>query len=398
MSEYKVNLYASTKKPTVLSTIDVDDWFNMIRHSDSTAKIIEAREKGGKNYESVKLFSVPCCTYNFSFNKYKNNSNISSSTGLLYIDIDAPDFNPKVIDRSSVFAIYKSFGNNGYGIVVKVDGLTLGNFTDTYLYISESLGIREYIDLNAMKATQYNALSYDPDIIVNYNSKIYKSIVTPLFETKEEREAYSTSGGVNANTVRFSNKDEFDVDGQDVSVNWEGFSVVEAKVLFKKVSSNRNNILLSYCNNLVWLNPKIYRDRLFSILNSVNHHNFNNPLPVDNVNRIIDSILKYNKEKKLKPKYNKTTRKILFNTTHNHLNKNEKLAIVRKIVCEKRKEDSKNKLYLIVTEWDFEKLGRISQAKIIKNQPISKKTVEKYYFGVKDIIEKINANYLLNSL
>ena len=116
--------------------------------------------------------------YNFNFNGYKNKSNITTPTGLMYIDIDAPDFKIKNINKSDIFAYYKSFGGKGYSIVVRVDNLTESNFNETYAYICSKLNISDYVDLGAKKTTQFNVVSYDEGMHLNTNSKIFKSIKT----------------------------------------------------------------------------------------------------------------------------------------------------------------------------------------------------------------------------
>ena len=387
-NNYLLDYFHCTKNCHVVKQISVTDWFNLIKSGVYSNDIVKARN-GESNYDEVKTNVLPCVVYNFNFKKYKTSKNIDRATGLMYIDIDAPDFQIENVDKNKVFAYYKSFGGNGYSIIVRVDGLSEDNFEDTYFYVCSDLGILDYIDLGAKKTTQFNVVSYDTELYINSNSKIFKSIInTPLSKTREEKRAYSRQGGVNSSNVRFDNKEDYLKNKQSVFKDLNGFDFIEAKLLYKKVEKNRNNILLSYCTNLVWLNPNIFKDRLFSIMMAVNHHNFVNPVDSEQVQRIINSVLKYKNDGTLQPLKVKK-RKIVFGSNCG-LTKNEKLALCREVSSESRAKRTHEKFRSILDNWDFKLMGKISQNSIIKNNSISKKTVEKYYKHYKKEIEILN--------
>ena len=390
---YVLDYFYCTKNCNVIKQISVYDWFDYIKTGVFSENILKARS-GELDYDKVKTELLPCIVYNFNFNGYKNKSNITTPTGLMYIDIDAPDFKIKNINKSDIFAYYKSFGGKGYSIVVRVDNLTESNFNETYAYICSELGISDYVDLGAKKTTQFNVVSYDENLYLNTNSKIFKSInITPLSEINKKKKAYSTQWGENGNTVRFDNRADYLDNEESVIKNINGFDFIQAKLLYKKVSKNRNNILLAYCTNLVWLNPNIYEDRLHSIMTAVNYNNFTNPVDELQLQRVISSILKYRKEGALQP-IGVIKRKALFGK-YCGLSKNEKLAVCREISSEAKEKTSKEKIQNILDCWDFEKLGKITQQSIYKNHNISKKTVEKYYKEYKKDIENLNNTWKL---
>ena len=169
----QINYYSNVTHPNVLSVIQTSNWLDKIKASEYSETITQARN-GALPYESTKL-SLPCVTYNFLFIGYKKTENIISATGLMYIDIDIPEFDLNILDTSKVYSYYKSFGGVGYAIIVKVDGLSQNNFKSTYLNICKELGIVEYIDTNAIKSTQFNVLSYDENIFINENPYVFSS-------------------------------------------------------------------------------------------------------------------------------------------------------------------------------------------------------------------------------
>lgn len=169
-----INAYGCIKNPNVISSISINNWFKSISNSEYSETIQKARI-GELDYNKTKE-SLPCVTYNFLFDGYKKDNNIISSTGYLYIDVDDDTFDISSINYDKIFAYYKSFGGKGYAIIVKIDGLNLANFKSTYSYVVDDLGIDKFIDIQAIKASQFNVLSYDKDIFVNENSYVFKAV------------------------------------------------------------------------------------------------------------------------------------------------------------------------------------------------------------------------------
>ena len=128
---YHLNYYNNLKSPEIKKTISIEEYVNHIRDGYLTKTILNARNegKGSPKYERAKNLR-PCVTFNFLFDGYKTDNNIISSTGLIYFDIDV-SIN-KQLDYSKILIHHKSFGGNGSVIVVKVNGITEENFTESY--------------------------------------------------------------------------------------------------------------------------------------------------------------------------------------------------------------------------------------------------------------------------
>ena len=167
-----VNYYKKLSEPTVLGTVSLRDWLRAIENCPHTYKVIEAR-KGIRDYESTKL-NLVCITYNFLYKGYKKDKNIESSTGLLYFDIDTPEFDTTNLDKSKVFVLYHSFGGRGYTLLVRANGITRDNFKSSYNTIATDLGINHLLDTNASKHSQYTTLSHDTNIFINEDCLIYE--------------------------------------------------------------------------------------------------------------------------------------------------------------------------------------------------------------------------------
>ena len=385
---FTLNTYKCVKKPKVVSNLDSDEWFNMIKHSTYSNKITQARN-GELDYDSVKE-SMPCVTYNFLFNQYKTDTNIINGTGLIYIDIDDPRFNIDSIDKQKVYSYYRSFGGNGYAIIVQVSGLTINDYRATYNYITNDLGVFEYADKGAVKASQYNVLSFDSNLYYNKNSFVYTPVITPQSIVIQRGEgAYTTDRGAKEFVqLRFDNLDEVDIEGE-YTVNWEGIQYIKCFIPMKKITKNRNNFLLSYCNNLVYLNPHISIAKTIDVMQSVNRAACLEPVKEAQLNRVVKSVHKYKSDGTLKPIYFKKLRKIVFNKM-SKLTRDEKLMICVAENAKRKSFNTQQKMYDIIEAWDFETYGNISQRKMYDNFSISKKTVEKYWKQFKPFIEEVN--------
>lgn len=137
-------------------------------------------------YTFVKSVKIPVVTWNACFNNKRSLKSITHLSGYIYMDVD--DFSQ--ISQETVFNILKddglnfvkaawgSFGGNGYGFLVKVDGLTIDNFKWNWLEITkkfQELGVK--IDKATKDATRINVLSYDPNIFVRENCVALPAVI-----------------------------------------------------------------------------------------------------------------------------------------------------------------------------------------------------------------------------
>jgi hypothetical protein len=389
--EIRINTYNNLKRPIVESTIEITEWLEQIKQKNQYSDRILLARHNPEVYDSIKG-SIPCVTYNFQYNGYKNDENIIQSTGLIYIDIDSPEFNINTLDRKKVYSYYHSFGGDGYAVLVKVSGVTHDNFKVTYQYIVKDLEIEDYIDTRAIKPSQFNVLSFDEDLYLNNNSNIYSGIPAPPSIYLNKENTYTIDGVAKSN-IRFDNLDDIEVNG-NYMVNWEGYEYIRCFIPFRKVKKgNRNPALISYCNNLVYLNQHISFEKTLSIMNAVNERMCQIPLEKNEILHIIQSVFKYLRVGSLNPIYHKKKRKIVFNPDA-RLSKEEKLEICRQEIAQHRRGLSEQKLYDIIENWDFKQYGKITQRAIFLNHPVSKKTVGKYWNVLRDLVDEVNKGKL----
>ena len=392
----QVTTFLGVQKQKPINNTPILNWLNLIKKSGYSYYIESARNnpKDSKKYIELKK-AIPVATFNFNFKDWKKETNITNPTGFLYIDIDNQEFDINILDKNKIYSYYHSFGGKGYSIIVQVDGLTPNNFKSTFYNICEQLGILSYIDKQAIKSTQSNILSYDPNIFINTNSYIFTAIndnnekCTPSLTNSKQKKEYSSTGGTKLeyHKLIFSSIELIDI-GENLSyTNWDGIKHFKCYIPKKKLKNGRHNFLLAYTNNLVILNSTASFERIKQTIISVSKVSCIEQPPIEDIIKIIKSVFKYKEEGTLKPIWFKKDRKIILNK---NLNKEEKM---QQVVIEMKKmyaDKSCQKINDIITDWDFKLYGKISIRKISDNYPISKKTVAKYWSEFKEFVQELN--------
>src|SRR5690606_32263745 len=240
-----------------------------------------------------------------------------------------------------------------------------------------------------------NVLSFDSNVYYNTNSKEYYFYPPPPSNNKKRRREKHIGGDggyFQKTSLSFSNSEMMDFEDKDYIVDWGNIKFVRCSIPYKKLGrGKRNNMLLSFANNFVYLNPNAPKKSLRTILNTVNEKGCSPKVSSSQLDRVVESVWKYKLDGSLKPIYDKN-RSIIFKKDSD-LTVEEKQKIVGKEIKKYWKGKSIDKIRDIINNWDFNKLGKISGQKIYKNFPISKKTVEKYYSEVKSDIKFLNEKY-----
>jgi hypothetical protein len=412
----------------VQSTVTIDQWFNTIKSNIYISLIEEARElkqqyhnaltqiqqlrgangssseieilqKSASNIKTnydIKKKQLPTVTYNATFNSYRNTKNLNTTTGLIYLDVDTEGFDIETIDKSKVFSYYKSVGGLGYSILVRVNNLTVDNYSSTFESIVDDLGIRPFYDKAAKGLIQQSILSYDPNIYINNNSYVFESIndltnkkcTTPYVNKKEKT---YTIGVVQK--IRYDNSYKY-VEGLEQNEyvsDWkEGFEVIKAWIPFNKIKDGRRyKYLLSYGTNLLFLNQHLNYNGVLNNLRHVNPIACLNPIDESQLVKIAKTLMKQQSDGVLKPIPYKKPRRVIF-SENSTLSRIEKQKVSNNEQVKYWQNVSTEKIYNIIENWDFEKFGKITQLAIVNNNRIARVTVQKYWSEFKEYVNSLN--------
>src|SRR5699024_7856029 len=163
----ELNIIRNLRDKNIITNLSIEDLVRRIRDTSDPLKnsiYNKAREEyslNGKSdkYDDMKVNSFMCFIPNFTFKDYAKGSNLLASTGYLYIDVDNAD--TLDIDLTYVVAYWKSLSNNGYSVILSVDGLTKENLLEATKYASQVIGV-DY-DSSAVSVDRNVIISLDPD-------------------------------------------------------------------------------------------------------------------------------------------------------------------------------------------------------------------------------------------
>ena len=392
---YKINHFKNIISPSVLGEITVEEVLHKIKYGDENLlNIKKARDygKGHPQYDELKKSVLPTFRFNFLYEDYAKDENAVNPTGLIYIDVD----NTIEIPHSDyIYAKWRSLSNTGYGILVKVDNLTLDNFKDVYASIGMILGVK--VDDGARKAIQQNVLSYDPSLYCNTKSRVYEyehSKKASLSSIKKKKECIVVN---EASAYQSSIKEQIDNSFEYfVGENSDKeFLYFEEKIKICAPfmpwhgieEGNRNNFLFRLLSQFALLNPTFGRNYLLNKSDYCNRK-INPKLTKTEIKSIVNSVMKKREEGSLEIYPNKE-RLILFNPNL-ELTKSEKCQIVGSVLGAKKSKVTQQAIYEILENWDFEEFGQITQKLVISISKFSRSTIQRHWFHFIDYVEDLN--------
>lgn len=392
-----ISCFEHLKSSTVLKEIDIYEFVEAVKNPDSkTQKRIEQTRcyyyKCKETYNALKE-KLPCFAFNFRFKEKRRNDNIIEPTGLIYLDVDkSTDIDLK---NPYVFASWLSISNNGRGILVKVNCLTIDNFKDTYLAIAKELNID--VDIRAAKPTQPTLHSFDKDIYFNEGSVTWicdnssyleNTPSTPLNIIKKRK----GNDVIGENLIlRFNNFDEVDFKDKEYLYFKDEKKLMASVVIPKKIKvGSRNPILSPIAYQIRALNPCITFVHLKALIESVNINCCKPPLKDKEVYSIVKSVMSL---EDVEPILN-CLRRFLFNPVFNLTHK-QKMKIVNTKNGQALSEKTIKEIAKFIDNWDVKRQGSISQTKLKVVTGKSIGTIEKYYKLFKSQIKDIKEQYKL---
>ena len=394
MQKNELNYYTCIcGKAYVKKNVTVEWWLSEIKSGHSFGeKIKQARAagKGSEEFEHIKTKELPCVTWNFHYDKYKEDQKILGSTGFLYFDIDKPGFDASCLDKSKVFSLFKSVSSKGWSVIVRADGITPENYSSAMRGISKELGIDSFNDFGAVKKSQYTVLSFDPDIFINTECFVFKGENYPPEEIQKKVSLSSNTlhppqgQGVYVVNDTFLKKKKYTIrltDATDYIKEGVNYEVFEEKIDVTQIQlpnrksiqpGARNRVLSTIFSNMLLLNMDVPEDNAYSWLVGINNLICSSPLPEKEVKKIFYSNWK---KKGIYKKTKNKKRRIVFKKDCDW-SKEDKLSVCRKEIgrlqTKNRKEEIVNTIGALIIE------DKITNNVLAKRMNISATTVKRY--------------------
>jgi hypothetical protein len=395
---YKVSKFENAKAPLLKEIISLDNVLSIIKNGDDNLPLIKTARvygKGNSLYDDIKTKLLPTFRFNFLFKGKANNQNIISSTGLIYLDVDEVDSIPF---SDYILASWKSLSYTGFGVLVKVDNLTIYNYSKVYNQVSKILGINT--DAGARKATQQTILSYDSNLYHNPNSLVFhfsenKKVSNDTILEKE-RECIGrddTFIGITSEAIRFSNTNDYftgEYKDEVYRIFDEKIKICSPFIRLRTEVGKRNSTMFYLLSQYALLNQNAGKPFLKAISDTINKKMYPS-LSNNEINLIIDSVIKKRDDNTLTMFYNEE-RKILFNPNI-QLSRDEKMNIVNVELGKQKSQLTKETIYIVLENWNFEEQGKITQKKIVELSSKSIATVKRYWNEFKDYVIDLNNDY-----
>ena len=391
------NYFNNTKSPIVSKTLTIEEIFSIIKDGDkNTEKILQIRELGKSHplFASLKE-TLPTVRFNFRFDRKASNDRILSSTGVIYIDVDACDS----IDLSNeyIYATWKSVSNTGYSILVKVDGLSKDNFNDTYKSISSLLNLST--DIGAKKATQQTILSFDSNLYINENSLTFiaenKKVQNGIILEKKERLIIPNVTFSECEYLRFNNISDYFIDSDEEYIYFEEKEKLCIPFIPNGIEEGRRNVVLYFnLSQFALLNPMAGIGVLKQFADQINSRFYEQYSDVK-ILSIVNAIIKQREEDNLQPYFNKE-RRIIFNPKYK-LTAKEKIQKTNQIMGTHKTEQTKKEIYTIIENWDFETEGKITQQGVAEKSGKVIRTIKRYWPEFKEYVKTLNKDLKSNN-
>ncbi|MBF4466237.1 BT4734/BF3469 family protein [Flavobacterium sp. LC2016-12] len=388
-----INKFKNGKNPLIDKNVTIDEALSTIKHGDSNLQAILDIRKLGKTspvYQNIKTSKLPTFRFNFKFSGKASNETIDMPTGLIYIDVD--DTTDIDLTNPYIFACWKSLSETGLGILVKIDGLSLTNFKDTYQAIGDLLGVQT--DVGARKATQQNILSYDANLYQNKGSLTFQAInkkvsFTPIQEgEKRERLITVDDTFLPSDKVRFNNIHDYFNGSDDDCIVFNNKKKLCIPFIPKRIEvGQRNRTMFGVLSQYALLNPTMENGFLTACANEINRH-FTQKYEEDKIKSIVAGVIKKRNEGTLEPYLNKE-RRIIFNPDKK-ITKEEKQKTTAVLMGKIKTDMTQKSINDIIDDWNFQRDGKITQEKITKKLNKSLATIKRNWSPFKELVSELN--------
>lgn len=423
--DLEFNTYKGWETKSIYQTLKLEEILELIRTGEDAEEIQVARQfgKGHDLYNFIKS-RRQMISWNCTFTNGKTEANLKAFTGLVFMDKDnlteqqVVELKALLMLRSDVVACWRSFGGNGIGCLIKVDGITKENFSNAWNEINQEINIE--FDKGVKKLVQLNALSYDPDLRYNKDATSFSFKVKPLSLSTEQN---ISSHKKHKNVEEFDRirseedlgillkktthlrgltplakrpfkskirlKTEIDAkyfDNTGTAEFDQPIEFVKVDCKYKIKEGRRNSCLIAIAASLIELNHAENKGLMFDHLKFINENQCTPPLPIKEVSNIFNYCLKKYKAGSLIVKPRK--RSIVFNESCT-LSRIERFQRCAKISARIKRNKTQEQIKFTI-ELLKEKQQIILQKDVATNCGKCRETIQKYWPLFKDDVDKYN--------
>ena len=389
----------------IRNTVDSQplDFLSLIRiiksnpNADKISSIRDLRKQGDVSYKALKSklpYITPNCMVRTRSLKGRNyDQNFISFSGYLYFDFDtlnAKEFKDYFIRRYGHLATMVCLSSSGGGISVlfKIKNtITKENFDDLWLAVRNQILKEEEIDDKCKDIGRAMYISHDESPYCNYDNEVELEIDDLSIRTLKKQGKQCKSSMKHDSTLispfpTYSIGEILDklitrtqIDVQNPIVDYDPVEYLKFYIPKIIKDGSKHRYYISMIHALVYLNPDIERDYIFSYMFYINNRFAKPKMERREFTRLFNTI--YNGIKNSGDTAVKTKIKSVHINPKSNLTKKEKILVANHVNGIKRKNVSIRKIIDAKTE--LVKGGeKITQKKICEVSGLSPKTVRKH--------------------
>jgi tRNA A37 threonylcarbamoyladenosine dehydratase len=396
------------------TNIDLPELVNIIKNNPNQSKIEQIRllkRAGDEKFRELKRelanITPNCVVKERDLKDDKFSINFLFSSGYIYFDIDnIPDiqqFKKEFIKKygHQVSLVCISSGGDGLSILFKVANAISSKeqFDQLREGIRNTILKDEEIDSKPSDIGRAMFISSDPDVYSNYDNKINVNIRNTSQNIKGISKPITRHRGGNNKLNETFKLVPFDkviktinlrtvvnVHNPVVDVIPVDFATVKFPRIIK--DKNKHRIYTGMIHSLVYLNPGLQVDYIFSYLHFINYNYADPPMEFREFTRLFNSV--YSKIKNEKDyKYSWIKVKHIHFNAKSGLTGDEKRCIAGMLNGQKRKNESINKIMLAKEELVAQGI-KVTQKSVCRISGLSIATVKRHYHeGLVDLNELI---------
>tara|TARA_R100000951_G_scaffold116724_1_gene130157 strand:- start:5909 stop:7786 length:1878 start_codon:yes stop_codon:yes gene_type:complete len=177
----KVTIFANIKETKKPFFVTVERLLGRIRGGSSKELIKRIRSEENKEIRNQYKSLLPSALFSGTF-KQRNNNSLMDHSGLICLDFDDIDWQKKKDELKNdpyIFACWVSPSGNGLKALVRIP---TDNHKASFLALAEKY---KGIDEACKDVARVCYESYDPDIYINRESKVYEKQIVKTFEKVE---------------------------------------------------------------------------------------------------------------------------------------------------------------------------------------------------------------------
>lgn len=386
-------------------------------HAGKIAELRRLRRDGNEHYKVLKSrlpnITPNCIVSERNLDHEHINSSLRQFSQYIYFDFDGQnnpeDYKRYFIERYGHLAsmVCISSGYGGISALFKVrQSVTTDNYDNIWYWIRNSILSDETVDPQCMGVGRAMFISHDPDVYCNFDNEIDIPIGELVEYDKIRRESQYKSSGDTYYSLTYSSgiipiqnvfqklQSKTRVDVINPIVDYKPVEYLAVYPPRKIKDGTKHKIYTAMIHSLVYLNPGIEEDYIYSYLYYVNKNYAKPQMEPREFTRLFKMV--YNEIKKSgRTDVRKEIRYIHFNPECS-ISKQDKVTISNLLNGVKRKNESIMKI-MEAKQILKQKGINVTQKQIIELTGLSSKTVRTYMnknlTDIAEIVEIINQSY-----